>query len=122
MKYNPDGSFAPMTDKEVVHKVWMWSVIALLLIGLTSLIGWRVGWWFKEQNTNRQVNIDNINKGTQTAWHDQAMQGISDFNLLPATDTARRNALAAQVCDLIPRLTDHYRNPTIDQFEALECN
>ncbi len=90
--------------------------VAVLAIG-----GYQLGWWIKADSTERQVQIDNSNTGTQTAWHDQAIQGIRDYELVDPSNTAARGALRNQTCELIARLSDPYRGDIIVMFYDKEC-
>lgn len=92
------------------------AVLVALAIG-----GYQLGWWLKAENVDRQVRIDNISKGTQTAWHDQAISGIRDYSLVDPENTAARGALRNQTCDLIARLTNTFRDDIIVTFENKEC-
>lgn len=98
-------------------------VVALLVAALVAAaIGvgvWQFGWFVAEKNTDRQVNIDNRNKGAQVAWRDQAREGIRDF--YATDDPAYRGALRNQVCGLTPKLTNTYRDSDIVAFESKEC-
>lgn len=99
------------------------AVLAALVVVVIVGVGvWQFGWFVKEKDTDKQVQIDNRNTGTQTAWHDQAKQGIKDFKLLDPSNTAQRGAIKNQVCDLIPRLTDPYRDDDIVAFQKEYCS
>lgn len=121
VNYDEQGMLKPMSDREVAHTAKKWTAFTVLAIIALSLIGWQVGWWFKAENTDRQVNIDNRNKGTQTAWHDEAIKTIADFELVDPANTAARGALRNKACGLIPRLTDSYRDESIVTFYNEEC-
>ena len=58
MRYNDKGDFETMSDREIVSSVKKWVAAAILAILSFSFIGWQVGWWFKAENTDRQVEID----------------------------------------------------------------
>lgn len=94
-------------------------VIAFVVVG--SIGVWKAGWFIKAKDTDRQVQIDNSNKGTQTAWRDQVVRDIKDFNLLDPSSTAQRGAIRSEACDLISRLKDPYKTPNIIRFEQEEC-
>ena len=121
MRYEEDGSLASYSDRQVVRAIRNWVIVAVLVISAVSLIGWQVGWWFNAENVDRQVRVDNTNTGTQTAWHDEVLSSISDYELLDPADTARRGAVRRQACELIPRLTDEYYTPEIQAFDEREC-
>lgn len=92
------------------------AVIAVLAVGV-----WQLGWFVSAKNVDRQVHIDNRNTGTQTAWHDQALQDIRDFTLLDPSDTARRGALRNDACNLIGRLRPDYLTQDLSDFKNQEC-
>lgn len=121
MKYDKDGTLVPMSDREIASSIKKWVAATVVVILAASLIGWQVGWWFKAENTDRQVAIDNSNKGTQTAWHDEVIKTIADFELVDPANTAARGALRNKACDLIPRLKDSYRDENIVVFYEREC-
>lgn len=102
------------------------SITTLVVAGIALAVvlaigGYQLGWWIKADSTERQVQIDNSNTGTQTAWHDQAVQGIRDYELIDPGNTAARGALLNQTCELIARLSDPYRDDTIVTFYNKEC-
>jgi hypothetical protein len=101
--------------------ITIWVIALCLLFGAVGIVGWQVGWWLKSENVNRQVAIDNNNTGVQTAWHDEAMKTISDYELVDPANTAARGALENKACDLIGRLNDDYRNIQINTFERENC-
>lgn len=96
-------------------------IVAVLLFVGIGVAGWQFGWWLEAKNTDRQVNIDNRNKGTQTAWHDEVVKTIADYELIDPANTAARGALRIKACDLIPRLTSPYRDDNIVAFEQEQC-
>ena len=54
-------------------------VVALLIV--IGVAGWQFGWWLEAKNVDRQVQIDNTQKGTQQAWQDQVLADIRDASL-----------------------------------------
>lgn len=101
-------------------KVIAVGVAALLFVVGLGVAGWHFEWWLKEKNTDRQVQIDNRNLGTQTAWRDEAVDLINQAELLPAGASQALN-LERQACDLIDRLTDSYLTDQLADFEAANC-
>jgi hypothetical protein len=100
----------------VVASILAAIVVVFLVVGV-----WWLGWFIKERNIEKQVDIDNHNKGTQQAWHDEAVRGVSDFNTIPADQTAARNGVKAQTCQLIARLDEPYRDDIVVSFQLQEC-
>jgi hypothetical protein len=101
------------------------TIIALVIGGLmlaAAIVigGYQLGWWLKAENTDRQVNIDNRNTGTQTAWHDEATSLINQASLLP-DNAPQRARLEQQACELIDRLTDPYVDDNLAAYQAQEC-
>lgn len=121
VKYDEKGMLMPMSDREVARMAKKWAAGLVLVLIAVSLIGWQVGWWFRAENVDRQVTIDNNNKGTQTAWRDEAIKTVADFELIDPANTAARGALRIKACDLIPRLNDNYRDGTLVAFYQEEC-
>lgn len=95
-------------------------VLALAVFVAVIVGGYLGGWWLKKDTTDRQVGIDNRNVGTQTAWHDEAVDLINQASLLPS-DAPQRASLERQACELIGRLTDPYRSDELVAFESQEC-
>lgn len=60
MRYDSEGNFAPMSDREAVHSAWKWGVFALLALILIPLVIWLVSAAFAPTtakiNERRQVN------------------------------------------------------------------
>lgn len=93
-------------------------IAALAIIGVA---GWQFGWWLQEKNVNRQVQIDNRNKGVQTAWMDEARNAIEDYNLIDPSNTAARGAVRIKACTLIERLVGPYRQDDLVKFQEEHC-
>lgn len=91
-------------------------VLAILVV----VGGYQLGWWLKKDITDRQVGIDNRQKGTQTAWHDEAIDLMNQADLLPEGAPQAAN-LRKQACQLIARLSDPYLDDIIIEFQTLEC-
>jgi hypothetical protein len=90
-----------------------------VLVILIGVIGWQFEWWLKEKNVDRQTNLDNRRMGTQTAWHDEAIELFNEADILdpaPQADNLRR-----QACQLVARLTDPYKDDIIVEMELLHC-
>jgi hypothetical protein len=102
--------------------VWIGAAIgAVVLIVVIGVAGWQFDWWLTEKNVNRQVQIDNRNLGTQTAWRDEAYSLIRDVQVLPEGQPARANAID-RACSLIGRLTDPYKDDDLVAFQSQECS
>jgi hypothetical protein len=101
--------------------MWAWAIGLFVLITILTVAAWQIGWIFKAENVERQVRIDNRHTGVQTAWHDQAVDGVRQFYLIPEDNSAARGAVRNQTCDLIGRLVPEYITPNLTQFQQEEC-
>lgn len=108
-------------DKAKVAGACLLGLLVLTAITITVYLG---AWWLRGDTKNRQVKIDNRNVGVQTAWRDEALDHITEFELLQNSPQAAsaQAAEADRACDLIGRLTDNYRtDPRIDAFAERYC-
>jgi len=96
-------------------------IVAIFAVVILSIGAWKLDCFVKEKNTDRQVQIDNRQQGTQTAWHDKVLADIRDFRLLDDNDP-RRGAISDEACSYIPRLLPAYRDPSIEAFNSEECS
>jgi hypothetical protein len=96
------------------------TIVTLLFLAFVVIGGWRLNWWLTKADTDRRVGIDNRNLGTQTAWHDEAINLFNEADLLPEGSPAAPS-LRRQACELSGRLVDSYRDNTIQEQEALHC-
>lgn len=101
--------------------------IALIVVSVAVVVlsaGYLFGWWLRADSKNREVRISNTNKGVQTAWRDEALDHISEIDVLANSpnSSAAVAALKNRACDLIGRLTLTYRNDErIVDFWETEC-
>lgn len=93
-------------------------VVLAVLIGVG---GWQAGWWLEGKNVDKRVQIQNRNKGVQTAWMDEARNAVVDYQLVDPSNTAARGALRTKACDLIYRLSDSYLQPDLESFQEKQC-
>lgn len=95
--------------------------------GLALLIAvgiYLAGWWLRADSKDRQVRIDNHNVGVQNAWRDEALDHLTEIEVLQNSpqSTAAVAALKDRTCDLIAKLTDTYRNDgRLVAFWETEC-
>lgn len=97
---------------------------AVLVAAIIGVAGWQFGWWLEEKNVDRQVRIDNRNKGVQVAWRDEARNTIADFYVYDQPglqNQAAQGALRVKACSLIDRLTDSYLDEDLVKFERTQC-
>lgn len=95
----------------------------VLVVIAISLLGWgsyELEWFFKRENTERQVDLDNNNQGTQTAWRDEVHEYIQEINTLPENSPARESA-KRNACEIAGRLNDEYFDLTIETFFDRNC-
>lgn len=99
-------------------------IAAAATIGSAGLLvgGWHAGWWLRAETTDRRVKIDNTQKGTQTAWRNEAIRSIAQYHMLDADNQAARAAVRVQACNLIASLTDTYLTPELTRFDNEECS
>jgi hypothetical protein len=97
------------------------AIIGIILIVGILVGGYQLNWWLRENNTERQVNLDNQNQGTQTARQDRAEVFITNFYVIPENNVAGRNAARQNACDLIGQLNDNYVTDELYQFQLEEC-
>jgi hypothetical protein len=102
-------------------KIFFATIGLLVAMTVVGVAGWQFDWWLKEKEVNRQVQIDNRNKGTQVAWRDEARSAASDYELVDPSNTAARGALRNKACSLIVRLAPSYKDDDLAQFESKEC-
>lgn len=63
-----------MSPTKVVASV----LSAVLLIAAVVLIGWRIGWWFNVQNTNRDASLQQNGVANQSAMVSEIPRKIDD--------------------------------------------
>lgn len=98
------------------------ATILITVVLVVAVVGvWRLGWFVKEKNTDKQVEINNHNTGTQTAWQDEVLKSIAEFDAMDPANLAQWNALADKACNIIPRLTEPYKTESIKMFEQEHC-
>jgi hypothetical protein len=107
--------------------------LGLALLGGIVFVGWRVGWWFKTQDTQRQDQMYDQSYGRQTALKDQVTKNVAlvlaitgQISQGDPADTAplqaQRKAVVSMVCADAARINP--TNPlTGDQaaFVAANC-
>lgn len=78
------------------------SIVAFVLVCVLVVVGWQVGWWFKNQNVNRQALIFQNSYGTQSALIGELNQEIQQFDGIqvqvasPQTPGSEKSALVSQ--------------------------
>lgn len=81
----------------------------LALAGGVILGGWEAGWWFTNQNANREGHVIRNSYSNQQTLRDQVTKGLGDVTDMDrqiagatgdnkTTLTAQRRAIANQVC------------------------
>jgi hypothetical protein len=78
-------------------------VLGLLLLGAVVLGGWQIGWWFKEQNVERQSHIFRESYANQERLREDAAEKIAEvlsievqIGELGRSDEAQAGQLHAQ--------------------------
>lgn len=95
-------------------------LVAILFVVGVGVAGWQFEWWLKAKETDKQVQIDNRNLGTQAAWQDEAVDLINQADLLPE-GAPQAAGLRRQACGLIDKLTDSYVTDQLADFESANC-
>jgi hypothetical protein len=72
--------------------------VAVLVVAAIVLVGWQVGWWFSNQNVNRQAQQTQNGYSNQTTLHQQVTQNIATITSL--TSQIDGTANAQQAADL----------------------
>ena len=83
---------------------WRWAGVGLLGLALLAgliLGGWQAGWWFSNQNTNRQAQQTQNGYSNQTTLHQQVTSNIATVTsittqIAEASDASQIAALKAQ--------------------------
>lgn len=94
-----------MSGKSILG--WALAAILVLVIGI---VGWQVGWWFTQQNTNRQDKVTRSSFGYQETFREQVTKNIGDVNditvQIAGTKGAQQKALEAQRFAVLTQLCD----------------
>lgn len=101
-------------------KIVVWSILGVVLIGLASWGAYELGWFLEAENTERQVQIDNNNSGTQTAWQDKVQNNIAKIETLGEGSPASR-ALTHEACEYAGKLTDQFFTRDIEDWYNTNC-
>lgn len=109
-----------MEDGATLAKGCIGALLGVVLFVGIGIAGWQFDWWLKAKNTDKQVEIDNRNLGTQTAWQDEAKKLIREADLLPE-GAPQAAALRQDACELIDKLTDSYMTDQLADFESAYC-
>jgi FtsZ-interacting cell division protein ZipA len=101
---------------------WVAAILGSIAILVVLAVGaWRLGWFVKEKNTEKQVQVDNHQKGTQTAWYDEAVDAIRQLEIVDPANAGAKAALSHKACDMIARLDESYRDDYLVDFEKGHC-
>lgn len=75
----------------------------LLLIAAIVFGGWEAGWWFRQQNVNREYQVNRDSSGYQQSLISAERDRASAWDV--ATDPGQKTNLRAQFCTVYPDLT-----------------
>lgn len=109
------------------------TVLTLLAVGALVLGGWYAGWWFKEQNVNKESRVFRDSYANQERLREDAQQKIAEVRGLEATagelppsesaQAARLEVQASSItqiaCDDISQITEP--QPDLEEFAAAHC-
>ena len=89
-----------ITPGAVMSGFWRWFGVGLFtFVILAGLIigGWQAGWWFSNQNTNRQAQQIQNGYSNQTSLHQQVTSNIATVASITTqvTETNNANQIAA---------------------------
>ncbi len=86
-------------------------MLSVLIFGGLVFVGWRVGWWFRTENTQREDQLYDNSYGRQSALKDQVTKNVAlvfaitvqieqahDDPASQAALAAQREAVGQQVC------------------------
>ena len=93
-----------ITPGTVMSGFWRWAGVGLLGLALLAgliLGGWQAGWWFSNQNVNRQAQQTQNGYSNQTTLHQQVTANIATVasittQITETTETTQIAALKAQ--------------------------
>jgi len=86
-------------DVTAVAKQWWRMALAVLLIGAAVVLGgWQAGWWFTQQNVNRQAHLIQSGYANQVSLDAQIH---NDFQSIAAETVQIDGAAGKQRADLI---------------------
>ena len=102
-----------VTPGTVMSSFWRWSGVAVLMAAVIVAIvlgGWQAGWWFSNQNVNRQAEQTQNGYSNQTTLRQQVTANIATADSITtqiaeagnagqvAALKAQRAAVAATAC------------------------
>lgn len=104
------------TNASGVAKAVGAGVLGLAVFGGVIFGGWEAGWWFTNQNANREGHVIRNSYSNQQTLRDQITKGLGDVTdmdrqIAGATGdnktalTAQRRAIANQVCQEAEQVT-----------------
>jgi uncharacterized protein YgfB (UPF0149 family) len=108
-------------------------LLGILLLVLLAIGGWQLGWWMKEESTNRNTGIANESLARQQARVDEVLdkaETLADIDVQIALVTpeqakpilAQRAAVVEQFCNAYGGLTGRLTVPaSIDALASEEC-
>ncbi len=103
MPYNKQGDYEFTTHRNMAHRAIFWTGVFVVLCLAVSLVGWRIGWFFKEQNANREAHVIRKGYSNQQTLREQITKNIGDVSSITVqiaqlgdADPATSAALKAQ--------------------------
>lgn len=72
-----------ITPTEVIVTFWRWfwvGVLALAVLAVLIVGGWQAGWWFTNQNAQRQAHLIRNGFSNQQTLREQVTQQIANVN------------------------------------------
>jgi hypothetical protein len=111
-----------LTKSQTAKLIWG-TVAVIALLAVLAVGVWQLGWFVEEENVEQRTRIDNTRTGVQRPIMEEARRTVGDIAVTSEDNTAARNALTRQACELIARLTDEFREQADDlvAFEKENC-
>lgn len=114
MRHDKGGASATVTTPLIV--------LGVILLAVVSVGGYLLGWWIKEDSTNRTSRIKQQSYARQEALVDQILDDIAEAQD-PAIPDAQRAAIVSQICASAAKVTGSIALPiTATTFIAQECS
>lgn len=68
-----------MSSAEIA-RAFRWGLVAVFLVAALIVGGWQAGWWFTNQNTNRQAHLYQSGYANQSAMREEITRKLADVN------------------------------------------
>ena len=110
-------------------------VVTVVLIAAVTLAGWQIGWWFKNENANREAHLIRNGYSNQQTLREQVTKNIGDVLAIdtqiaqlgtsdPTTKaalSAQRKAIVGMVCQEAEQVSGDPLPSDQSQFVGVNC-